>query len=85
MATRETPRTRTTTMTKDENDTDDDTDGEEQGHDWEEGDDSEGIATTWKGRHDQNKIGSGGGDESMTTMAHEEGVRDRDSTVRRGR
>ena len=36
-----------------------------------------------EGRHDQNK--NGGGDESRTTTAYEEGVKDRDSTVRRGR
>jgi hypothetical protein len=35
-----------------------------------------------EGRHEQNK---NGGDESRTTTADEEGVKDRDSTVRRGR
>ena len=42
-----------------------------------------------EGRHDQNKDGGGngggGGDESRTTTADKEGVKDRDSTVRRGR
>jgi hypothetical protein len=60
MATRETPRTRTMTMTKGEDDTDNNIDGEEQGHDREEGDDGEGIATTWKGTTQPNKIGGGG-------------------------
>jgi hypothetical protein len=36
-----------------------------------------------EGQHDQNKNGSG--DESRTTTADEEGVKDRPSTIRRGR